>query len=319
MCSRAPARATCRGECISSSSLPRTDNGKLRRNALPDLLSVKSGLVASSAPRIAAEARLSPLEGALAGLWSSLLEGAKVGRDDDFFLLGGDSLRGMQLIAHLETLFGVELPIQSLFGKAATVAGMARAIEAARAGERASDRRSETAGMRATDGRIHPRQESGPLPLSHTQMRMWFIERLDKGSTAYNLTSAHRLTGSVDVEALRESLRAIVQRHEILRTTYTIVDDEPRQIVHATAKLDFRVSRSSGDADGRSGRCAAGVDPGRKANAISSSRSVRWRASGSSGSPTAITCCCGCGTTSWRTVGRRKFSNASCRSSTPRG
>ncbi len=65
-----------------------------------------------------------------------VLQVATVGRDDDFFLLGGDSLRGMQLIAHLKTIFGVDLSIQSLFGEAATVAGMARAIEAIRAGAR---------------------------------------------------------------------------------------------------------------------------------------------------------------------------------------
>ena len=78
--------------------LPRTDNGKLRRSALPELLSLEQ---VPAVPAPAGTGSLSPLEGAIAGLWSSLLKVDAVGRDDDFFLLGGDSLRGTQLIAHL--------------------------------------------------------------------------------------------------------------------------------------------------------------------------------------------------------------------------
>ena len=221
--------------------LPRTSNGKLRRSDLPQLLSQEQGFAAlGSEPSAMGAGCLSPLEAALAALWSSLLQVAQVGRDDDFFLLGGDSLRGMQLIAHLKAIYGVELSIQTLFGNAATVAGMARAIDGIRAGEREPVRRSVAANRQATDGGIRPRRAQGPLPLSHTQLRMWLMEKLDQGSHAYNLTSAHRLTGSVDVAALQESLLAVVQRHEILRTTFSIVDDDPRQLVHATANVDFQ-------------------------------------------------------------------------------
>ena len=77
------------------------------------------------------------------------------------------------------------------------------------------------------------------MVLTHAQWRVWFLARLDPGSAAYNESRAHRLTGSIDIEALRASLQSLVQRHEILRTTFTVIDDEPRQIVHEDGTLDF--------------------------------------------------------------------------------
>ena len=221
--------------------LPRTRGGKLRRNALAEWLSPGQDFTAPDGGiAMARPASPSALEDELAQLWSSLLQTRAIGRDDDFFLLGGDSLLGIELIAHLKERFGIDLPIESLFGKAATVAGMARIIAAMSAGEAEATRQSAAGRTHPVDAGIRPRGGHEPLPLSHTQARMWFMERLDEGSRAYNLASAYRLTGAVDVAALRESLLAIVERHEILRTTFVLVDHEPRQIVHPTARLDFQ-------------------------------------------------------------------------------
>ncbi len=107
--------------------LPRTDSGKVRRNALAQEL----GYDADGAPHAgatSARAAGSPLEAALARLWSTALRGRAAGRDDNFFLLGGDSLSGAQLLLRVNAAFGVELQIKDLFGEAATIAGMARAI-----------------------------------------------------------------------------------------------------------------------------------------------------------------------------------------------
>ena len=91
-----------------------------------------SGVAQTSLPS-AAPAPISPLEVVLASLWSFMLQLSNVGVQDNFFLLGGDSLRGTRLLTSVKAVFGVEVTLQKLFDNAATVAGMARAIEAARA------------------------------------------------------------------------------------------------------------------------------------------------------------------------------------------
>ena len=220
--------------------LPRTCGGKLQRSALAEWLSPGQDITAPrSGVATPGPALRSPIEDELAKLWSSLLPDAAVGRDDDFFLLGGDSLIGIHLLGHVKERFGVELPIQSLFENGTSVAGMARVIEAMRATKDDGARQRGAGQAQAGDTVLRPRTGHGLLPLSHTQSRMWFMERLDEGSRAYNLASAHRLSGRVNVAALREGLLAIVERHEILRTTFALVDHEPRQIVHPAARLDF--------------------------------------------------------------------------------
>ena len=194
--------------------LPRTDSGKVRRSELPRLLGLDQPGVepALEAPATA----LSELEAALSDQWSAVLQIKSVGANDDFFLLGGDSLRGARLLTSVKAVFGVDLTIQELFGKAATVAGMARAIEHARAGATTERRAPDAATQTGTT--IPRRQEHGPAILSDTQTRMWFLARLDPENAAYNQSRAFRLTGAIDVEALRRALRFVTGRHEILRT-----------------------------------------------------------------------------------------------------
>jgi len=114
--------------------LPRTDTGKVRRSELPRLLGLDQPAAAIAARATPPErSPFSPLEAALGGLWSTVLQLGTIDRNDDFFLLGGDSLRGARLLASVKVVFGIELPLRALFTEAATVAGMARTIEAARA------------------------------------------------------------------------------------------------------------------------------------------------------------------------------------------
>src|SRR5882672_1269714 len=87
---------------------------------------------------------------------------------------------------------------------------------------------------------IARRAASDPVPLTHTQRRAWFLAQLDPGSTAYNEARAYRLSGPVELGALHESLRLLVERHEVLRTTYAPVGDEPHQFARAEATVDFK-------------------------------------------------------------------------------
>ncbi|CAG0958466.1 oxalate---CoA ligase [Burkholderiales bacterium] len=113
-------------------SLPRTDAGKLRRREL----AAHVGIDAEARDGADGDSRVpaaSALEAALAGLWSAVLRRGDVGRDDDFFLQGGDSMAAAHLLREVEAVFGVALPLRALLEDAATPAAMARAIERARA------------------------------------------------------------------------------------------------------------------------------------------------------------------------------------------
>lgn len=217
--------------------LPLTDNGKVRRAELPRLLGLDQPAVAvsRSVPRSQARATTSPLAAALTGLWMSELQITNVEPDDDFFLLGGDSLRGMQLLVKIKAVFGVDLPFELLLREAATIAGMARAIEEARA--RAAVNGSPFVPLQAS---IPRRSESGAAILSDTQRRMWFLAQLNPGDASYNESRAYRLLGEVNVQALAKSVNYIATRHEILRTSYSVINGEPRQIVRNDHRIELK-------------------------------------------------------------------------------
>jgi amino acid adenylation domain-containing protein len=221
--------------------LPRTDTGKVRRSELVRLLG--HDRPAAPAPAdlnvVAEPSALSPLEVGLSSLWSSVLQLRNVGLADDFFLLGGDSLRGVRLLAGVRALCSVELSFDQLLRGAATIAGMARAIEAERS--RTADGQERHSGHVPIPPRIQRRHDRGPWILSDTQRRMWFLAQLEPQGVAYNESGAYRLRGDIDVAALDRSVRYIVGRHEILRTTYALVDDEPRQLVHDESRTDVEM------------------------------------------------------------------------------
>jgi len=114
-------------------ALPRTDAGKLRRRELPAWVGLDAGPQEPRPTEEPAMATRSPLESALAGLWSAVLRRDRVTRDDNFFLLGGDSMSAVELVRQVAAVFGVALPLDAMFEGTATLAGMARAIERSRA------------------------------------------------------------------------------------------------------------------------------------------------------------------------------------------
>src|SRR6185295_1066922 len=154
------------------------------------------------------------------------------GVDRDFFALGGHSLLATRVVSRLREVFGVELPLRLLF-EAATVAALAREVEAAQAADR---------GIEAPPIRPVPGSTSGiDLPLSFAQERLWFLDRLQPGTAAYNVPLALGLDGDLDVEALAASLREVVRRHAALRTIFPEVDGRPVQRVAGNLALAFPV------------------------------------------------------------------------------
>jgi acyl carrier protein len=205
-------------------SLPLTPNGKIDRRALPAPDSERPELQAAFIePRTATEERVSEL-------FAEVLNVKEVGIYDNFFDLGGHSLLATQVISRVREAFQVEVPFYTLF-EAPTVEELAENIDTQlRAGNTLKPLRPERV------------DRSGPLPLSYAQQRLWFIYQLDPGSPAYNIPLAVRLTGNLDVAALRATLTEVVRRHEALRTTFTVCDGQPQQIIHPPTELDLPVT-----------------------------------------------------------------------------
>lgn len=81
--------------------------------------------------------------------------------------------------------------------------------------------------------------EAFVFPVSYEQQRLWFLDQLAFGSTAYNTPAGFRIKGEFHVEAMKESLQRIIERHEILRTTFSSIDGNPVQVIHQAAPADF--------------------------------------------------------------------------------
>ncbi|HEX6747842.1 MAG TPA: amino acid adenylation domain-containing protein, partial [Longimicrobium sp.] len=205
--------------------LPLTANGKLDRCALPEPEPAAAD-ARTAAPR-------TPTEEILAQLWAEVLRTESVGVDDDFFALGGHSLLATRLLARVQNALGVVVPLRALF-EGPTVAELAARVEEMR-----------RAGLPVLPP-VVPVDRDRPLPLSFAQERLWFIDRLEGGSAPYNIPTALRLGGALDVGALERSLGEIVRRHESLRTVFREVDGSPVQVIAPFSGFALPVDDLSG-------------------------------------------------------------------------
>jgi amino acid adenylation domain-containing protein len=193
-------------------TLPLTPSDKVDRQALARVAPAEAGdRPGSAAPR-------TPVEEALAGIFSDLLGVPRVDAEDDFFALGGHSLLAAQVMSRVHRTFGVELAIRALFERP-TVAALARRIE--------------EAGREAwgPEPPLAARPRGGALPLSFGQERLWIADQLGPGQPVYNIPLILRLRGPLAVPALGDVFVEVVRRHEALRTIFVVVAGEPCQVV----------------------------------------------------------------------------------------
>ncbi|HEY6802402.1 MAG TPA: amino acid adenylation domain-containing protein [Pyrinomonadaceae bacterium] len=202
--------------------LPLTRNGKVDRRALPAPEEVETTDDEQST------ATLTPVEEMLAGIWSEVLRVKQIKATDNFFDLGGHSLLATQLTSRVREVFQIELPLRTLF-EAPVLSDLAARIESALKAE---------AGLKTPP--LTKAERSAEAPLSFAQQRLWFIDQLEPNSAFYNTLQAVRLNGELNKEALAQTLTEIVRRHEVLRTSFKIIDGEPRQIIAEPQPIDLR-------------------------------------------------------------------------------
>ncbi|MEV8319093.1 amino acid adenylation domain-containing protein [Streptomyces sp. NPDC059900] len=191
---------------VTLATLPLLPSGKVDVRSLPTADEVSA--TAFAAPRPGAEELVAQVMAEVLGL-------DRVGRDDDFFKIGGHSLRAGRVVSRVRRLFGTEVSVRTLFD-APTVAEFAAAVERGTRPER----------------RPLARTAHGPATaVSYAQARLWFMHELDPESTAYHMGESFRLTGALDHAALTAAVAGLAEGHESLRTRFDVADDGPVQIV----------------------------------------------------------------------------------------
>ncbi|MFD4181659.1 amino acid adenylation domain-containing protein, partial [Rhodococcus sp. NPDC058514] len=202
---------------VALGQIPRTPAGKLDRGALPvPAFGAAEGDAAHAVPA-------DPIEEAIDGIFAAVLGRKEFGADDDFFDTGGNSLTATRAVARINTALHTDLGVRTLFD-APTAHALARRIA------------REPIGGRARPP-LTPSPRPAHIPLSPAQRRMWFINQFDTTSAAYNIPLAVRLTGSLDVDALRAAIIDVSDRHESLRTMFPLRDGEPTQLIVPSSDL----------------------------------------------------------------------------------
>ncbi|WP_082983579.1 non-ribosomal peptide synthetase, partial [Mycobacterium scrofulaceum] len=219
---------------VALTSFPRTLNGKLDTAALPPPDYVGHGYRAPA----------TLTEEVLAAIYAQVLGVDRVGVDDSFFDLGGDSLSAMRLVAAVNTRLDAALSVRALF-EAPTIGRLASRLDEG-------------------EGRL-ARVVAGPrpavVPLSFAQSRLWFLDQLHGSSPVHNMAIALRLRGRLHADVLGTALGDVVARHESLRTVFIAPDGNPQQVVLPVECADFgwEIADAGGWPAGRLGEAVHAV------------------------------------------------------------
>ncbi len=203
---------------------PLTATGKIDRKALTRM---DTG---GALPRVGYVPPAPGMETRLAELWKELLNAERVGGNDNFFVLGGNSLKAILLNARMHKELGIRVPLADFF-RYPTV----RQIVSRATGEQPQE------AFRP----ILPAEEKEYYPLAPAQKRLYILHRMKPGGTAYNQARVIPLSHTVDIGRIEQTFRRLIERHENFRTSFHLVGDEPVQIVHPPESIHFEIETIS--------------------------------------------------------------------------
>jgi acyl transferase domain-containing protein/acyl carrier protein len=170
------------------------------------------------------------LQQKLANIWQELLGITRVGIKDDFFELGGDSLKAATLIARIKKEFHTNLSVRNIFN-APNVKDLSKLMEIPVEPDATPSVTS-----------IEPLEKKEYYAASAMQKKLYLLNQMEGIGTAYNLAFGYILQGKLDRQRLELTFQLLVQRHESLRTSFAMVGNEPVQIIHQTDDLNLQIS-----------------------------------------------------------------------------
>ncbi len=197
--------------------IPLTPNGKVDRKALPDPAGQRDSITAPA----------TALQKEILNTWSEVLSIDKnhIGIDINFFELGGHSLKAIEMTSKLHKKLNIKLPLAEVF-KAQTIRELAAYIEKAAKAE--------------TYASIEPVEKKEYYALSSAQKRMFVLKQLDPDSTAYNMPQVIPLQEEPEVERLEKTFKELINRHESLRTSFQMRDNQLDQRIHDTVEFKIK-------------------------------------------------------------------------------
>ena len=201
--------------------IPLTSNGKVDKKALPQPnveLNIGEKYVA---PQNQTEQKLKEI-------WEQVLKIDGIGVNNDFFNIGGHSLNAVVLISRIDKELGVELSIRDIF-EHRTIKNLAGVIHITESKEYSE---------------IVPVEEKEYYEVSSAQKRMYILNKIEEGLTNYNMPGVLIIEGNLDRVGLTDSFKALVKRHEALRTSFEMIDDKPVQRIHR--EVEFGISYTEG-------------------------------------------------------------------------
>jgi amino acid adenylation domain-containing protein len=215
-------------------TIPLTPNGKVNRKALPQPIAASIETYVAPSNKV---------EEQLAGIWSELLDIETIGVNDNFFDMGGDSLKAITVASNIHKELNVKIALQKIF-KSPTIRGLAAYIKEVKE-ENKEDKYQ----------RIEPAEKKEYYPLTSSQKRLYVLQQLNVSSINYNMPQILDLDEELDKIKLEATFKKLIKRHESLRTSFKAVDGEPTQQVHDNVSFEIDYYDISDD----NGRVSASI------------------------------------------------------------
>jgi amino acid adenylation domain-containing protein len=208
---------------IGIENIPLNSNGKVNRRELP-LPDIVELAVEYRAPG-------NEIEEKIADIWARVLgkDKEKIGIDDSFFHLGGHSLKGMVVLSNLYKEFNVKISMAELF-RNPSVRGLSKCIK-------------ESVLEKSFTVRVVEKKEY--YSLTSAQKRFYILQKMEPGNTTYNMMmDAVVLQGKIDIEKMEYCVSRLIERHEALRTSFIISNNETVQYIQQPVENKFEIEYS---------------------------------------------------------------------------